>query len=769
MQEPGSKTEEQEPTDKRDNIQFWLRWIQGAKKKAQFHWDDTKAANAEYEDSKTASDVNSKDDDGQKRLCPLYWSSCQTVESAYYSKTPKLRARRRFDIKDGEALTGAMIVKRLSQYLIENSYFDSVMRAAVQSFINSGKATNQVCYEPVMGKQTKRVPLTPMDDGGFYNEAADAVQEGEIFQDQDGYFVNVEEEVILDHRISLKAVCHDEIIHTPEAKSQDEITEIAYYFCMDYDEATHRFGTDKNLPWKTSKDYDRERGEEERGDLPGKFLEGWEIYDKKSKKVRWVNENYKEGFLDVKDDPYGFRNFFPSPSFVLTSKPEKSLFPRPAYIRLQSILNQLHVLYQRRYDLIDSIERTALVDGTEDDLVNALNSARGSGSIYVACKNLNSILSKGGIANTILWVDIKELVAALGEINSLEAEFKQTFYELFGVPDILRGVSDPQEALGTQQIKSSAAHDRFKNDKKRIQELARDSIEMMLDLALQVFPEEKIFRICGMQFEKEHGARFPQALAFLKNDEERMIRIDIETDSTSFIDAQADLIRRKTIAETVIKGLATIGGMQNLEFGSVALQTLLSTLEGMDGSEEFEDGVITAVKELLQKKSQASAPPDVQLLKVQLDRQVANAEALQKQRELDQKEYKLINDEKEAEFRRGLDEVKLENQQRMDGFVQQVEAARLKLEEFQVVLDEREKFIEEQRLAMEAMQGQLQLPKPEESKAPQIIEVHPPAMPPMNLNIHMPQSPNKVGRIVRPDGSVTNVEIGAAPEQIVGV
>lgn len=757
------ESDNKEPTNNRANVNYWLRWIPAAKDAAKDHWEDAKAAWQEYTDEASASVSNNSQ--GKTRYCPLYWSSCQTVESAYYAKTPNIRARRRFDIEDPVALTGSLISERLSVYLMENSYFDSVMRQSVGSFLHAAKTTTQVCFEPKKAMQTNRVALNPNDDGAFYAEGSEAPHEGEVFQDEQGYFANIEEEVIEDGEITLKAVCHDEILHTPEAKGQDEITEIAYFCCIPEEEARERFPNIINLPFKTSKQYERKSGEENRSDIPGRFLECWEIYDKVNKKIYWINESYKDDFLGQADDPYGFRHFFPSPAFVIANKPEKSLFPRPAFVRLSQMLTTLHTIYGRRDELIDQVQRVALVDGNEPELVAALNRAR-SGQ-YVECKNLGGILAKGGINNVMLWVPIQELISAISEINSLEAEFKNAFYEFFGMPDILRGVSDPQEALGTQQIKASAAHDRFKNHKKMIQELARDSIEMMLDLALQVFPRDKIWRICGMDFApQEHRDRFDQALAFLQNDEERLIRIDIETDSTSFIDSQAELFKRKAIAETVITGLATIGGMQNLEFASVALRTLLSTISGLDGSKEYEDGVIGAVKELMQKKQQPQeAPPDVKMLQVQVQQQKVANDAMIKQRELELKEFKLMEEQKQGEFSRQLDVVKTELEKQMQEFVQMIEAQRLKLDEFETTLSEREKLIEEQRLAMEVMQSNQTPPEPKEPQAPQIIHVQPPAMPPINISVDAKSGGRKVGKIVRnPLTGEAAVEFNDVPE-----
>ena len=174
----------------------------------------------------------------------------------------------------------------------------------------------------------------------------------------------------------------------------------------------------------------------------------------------------------------------------------------------------------------------------------------------------------------------------------------------------MRGVSDAQETLGAQELKTDNATDSYRRDKANIVKLARDAAEIMLDLSLRVYSDEKIARICGFDFlQPEHQARFAEALARLRDDKERLVRIDFETDSTSFRDDAKEIERQNLIAKTVLDGLAMIGRMENLQFMGVAIQTLLSVLEAIGGSTQTEDSVKKAVKALEEAKNQPPPPP----------------------------------------------------------------------------------------------------------------------------------------------------------------
>lgn len=741
--------------DNRNNVEYWLRWIKGTKKASKCHWDDSKAAWEEYENERKAKADTDEDRKESKRIYPIYWSSCKVMEPAFYSQTPKLVAKRAFDIQDPTALTAALMAPRIGNYLVGDCNFDEVMTSAVKEFIHTDKSSLQLIYN-------------------FKESELEGV---EPYQ-----------------KIYLSSVNFDEYLHSPEAKCEAEIMEKAYYFCLGYEEAIAKFGNKTGLPWKTNKVFDRDKDEDFRKDIPGRYLEGWEIHCKHTNHVYWVSEDYKDGFLkDPEPDFYKLRGFFPSTPSIISSKPRKSLFPTPAFVHVQKTVCQMHEQYGKVFELIDGIRRRAIVDGSDPELLAALRDLEGGE--FVASKNLQAIIDKGGVEKLIYYIPVQELVTAISELQALEDRFKENFYEWFGVPDILRGSTDPLETAKAQQIAQASAHDRFKFQKKQVQALANDGINLMLDLALQVFSPEKIARICGYDYmEPHHQERFMDALNLLKNDEERIIRLEIVTDSMSFLDEQFEAQKNQQRADTVMAGLSAVASIQDPAFQNIAFKILLVTLSGYGGSEEYEDD-IKQIKVMLEEQAANPPPPppdyegmklQVQQQKMEIDGQKMQLMAEAKARELDVKEYKVQADAQadmmkaqadaqkvmvegqkaqveaqkvQAETQLAIIQSRLEQQNQM--FLMQIEqqrlaleAQRVQIESFTAKVSAQESALEEMRLAMEseAVQAEEKVPVPQKME-----------FPPINITVQTSKPGVKKGKIIRDEFGNSELEIEELP------
>lgn len=779
--------------NKRAKIGFWLKWLKSAKKAAKPHWKHTEAAYKEYELAQSS-------DDGANNLrgYPLYWAACQTLEPAYYSLTPKIISKRKYGIENDLALTMALIAERLGQFLVDNGNFDEAMCAARADFIHAAKATTQVVYTAEM--EPSRQPLQVLEQNGeasYYETDPESLYNGEVLKDDAGFYYEKKVAREESQRIFLAPACYDEILHTPTAKTNAEITEIAYKFRLDKETAEKKFNPegDKTLPY-SSKNTDEGSGSDDDLDCLIEELEGWECYCLESKTVYWVCEKYTDGFLHKESDPYGLRKFYPSPGFILSNKKRKSLYTTPTYVYLEATSNQLHSLYERIFSLIDSVRRRALVFNASPELIQALNSL--SGQEFIQAGEITDILEKGGIQNLVQYVPVKELVDCLAETVQLEGHFKNNFYEWFGVPDILRGISDPSETAAAQGIKSDAAHDRFKYNKKQMVDLARDSAEMLLDLGLRVLSDQKIAQICGYEYlpsgtpavvdqqtgqliappKLNHKERFFDALAKLKNDEERLVTIDFETNSTSFRDEAKEQQKQSMLADVVLRGLSTIGGMDNLEFASVALQALLALVAAHGGSKEYEDPIKKAVSELVEKRKQPQPPPpDIEMLKVRVAQMEAQSDAQLKAqelalegqrnqmeaqiaaRELSQQDYKLQLDALKTQSETKVKEMSAMFTAQIDRALLGLEQQRVQIESFKAQIQAQESLLEEVRLRQEAdakvfEQAGANAPNPPSPS---------PVTPPISINLGPSENTMPRRRVVTPirdeNGNITQAHI----------
>lgn len=710
-------------------IGYWLKWIKNAKAAAKkSHWPDAKAAYAEYENKRARNEEDSIEHKKIARGYNIYWASSELLASCYYSRPPKIRSRRAHGIDDDMALTMCLIADRLGQFLVDRGSFDEAIRASVADIIHASKAAPQVLYSTET--ELQRIRLDEAEDS-YLIPGTQEVYEGEIEQDDTGIYGFSPKAIEATQRISLAPLPFDEVLHTPRAKHWDEVTEIAFKFCLPKDEAEEIFNPDGKLalPYKVSKVEDDESEDNSNYGMPSDdewVLEGWEIHCKKTRKRYWVCEDFKDAILKTDDDKWQLEGFFPCTKFVITNKPRKSMYPTPTFVYLEATINQLHLLYARIFKLIDGIRRRAIAIGLPEEVVDLLNS--GTELEFLSAGEIGDLLQKGNINQYLQYVDVKELVDAISETMNLEEHFKQNFYEWFGMPDVLRGNSDSNKTAEAVSLESEAAVNRFRVTKRLIVDMAREAAEIMLDLALKVFSDEKIARICGYQYlhpgippippspenpqgvpgKLGHKERFFDALNALRNDTERIVRIDFETDATSFRDEAREIERQKLISDTTLQGLATIGGIQNQEFVQIALDMLLAVISTMGGSTQTEDMIRQSVAKLEEMKNQPPAPPppDYEAMKVEIAAQKVKQQAQSdqinaqiKMREADIKQMQAMLDNQAQAFEERLAAARLQ----LD---QQKQAYDMSLKNYEQALERALVAIEQQRVDIERYSAQ---------------------------------------------------------------
>lgn len=798
----------QNAKSKRETVGFWLRWLKSAQanKKYKRHQRESKAAWDEYE-----MEVRDDRDDKIPRGYPIYFASSQILGPSLYSRTPKAAPKRLHGIDDQLALTMELIAKRLGQFNLDNSDFDEGMFGARDDLMHTAKCLTQVTYDTELEDQRVDLKLDVNGDPEDY--------EGDFEEDDKGAYYNKPMAIEDTQQIKLSFVPFDEYLHTPNAKSPSDVKEIAYRFCLSREEAEEIYNRDENgkslkrkLPYrKNSKDDDDFEAAGYEASEP--MLYGWEIHCAKTRKIYHVCEDYPTELLKIENDKWEIAGFFPSPKIRIINRPRKFLYPTPIFKYLEATLNQLHVLYYRVHGLIDSVRRRALVYGASPELIDALNNLEGQQ--FIAMADIATILDKGGINNLIQFIPVKELVDALAEGMNVEDHLKNLVYEWFGVPDIMRGASDPNETAKAQELKNENANDRFKLMRKQLIDLARDSAEIMLDLSLKVYSTEKIKRICGWEFlergkpgkpampaqpptpenpqgvpatpeeppRPSHYELFDTALEKLRNDSERLVRIDFETDSTNFRDEQWDIAQSKMLSDTVLQGLATIGGIQHPEYIPITLSLLLAVIETMGGSTQIENMVRSAVADIKKiKENPPKPPPDYEGMKVEIaaqkvkydamkaqsdsqakqaETQVKMTEAAAKQqqaqidaviskvelelkgREVATSEQKIMGDQALAQAKEAFNqklEVVLANQEQQKI---EIDQQRLELEKALGVINAQEQLLQEARLEKESIlqlaeqrsnekiamleatvAAQANRPKEEKKQAPSAIHVH---------------------------------------------
>ena len=126
----------------------------------------------------------------------------------------------------------------------------------------------------------------------------------------------------------------------------------------------------------------------------------------------------------------------------------------------------------------------------------------------------------------------------------------------------MRGQSNPRETKGAQEIKAQFGGLRMQNPQRDIQRFVRDVLRLKAEIIAEHFSPETLAEMTGIDLptaeQKQlagqvvqmvknpktaaiaEGPTWDDVMALLRNDPIRGFRIDVETDSTSIVDAQAE-------------------------------------------------------------------------------------------------------------------------------------------------------------------------------------------------------------------------------------
>lgn len=718
-----------EQSDRYGSCLFWHRWIDHAKRNAKKElWADAAEAWSEYElGAYNKTTIEGTGEQPRFNVYPLWWSSIKTLQPAYYSRTPVPVGHVRFNLNDPVARTGAQIAERLAAYGLETSPFDVVMQDVVMDFLVSDWGITRVHLEGEEKERERRIALQQSGEDEYREEGASEAYLGEVMRDAEGFFYNTMEKYTENNRCYPVHVPYDEVLMTPAAKCWEEVDEIAYRFCYSKAEAMAMFPDipEEELPLRTrgqKKDPYEYEEEDEDKQLKEEFVEGWEIWHKPTKRVRWVSMDYHKGLLKEVDDPYKLKGFFPSPPPLIGTKRRKKMYGRPAFQYLKPLLAETHECMERVFKLFKAVRRRAIVDASlrEDfePLIAELDESE-----YLFVQGMQGIIERGGLANLIQQLPVGELSGALAELANLLAMFENKFNELFGLPDIMRGVSDPLETAKAQEIKSFSASNRFRFQMNQVAEHARCVLELLVDLKLNAYPTEHLARICGYQFlDQEDQIRFLPALQMIRDDMERCIRVDIETDSTSYINEAMDQANRNAVIQTVNGGLEAVSQMPP-PLMALGLKTVLYALSGMRKGKDLHDEVQDDMAKLIQQALQppeGPPPPDYDAMKLQLEQaklEQKNSE-LQFKAMMQQSELQLRAQKQQADAQ--LAQLKLQLESQAQGFYEWTEQLRLNLEqqgmniqEYKARIQGTESMLEEKRLADEVQVNAIAALRPE--------------------------------------------------------
>lgn len=632
-------------------VKRWLAELQVAGKACEKWEAKVKKITDRYRDERNDATA------GQRKF-NILWSNVQVLLPALYSQSPTPDIRRRFQNRDPVARMGSEMLERAVSYGQDEYDFDGMMRRVAEDYVLGGRGIAWVRYDPTFS--TTRRPI----NDEFEDEDGEPVDREAVKQDDDGRYVE-------DREVTAEAVRCDHVFFKDfrhsVARCWDDVRWVAKRACLPREKLVERFGdVGRHVSLDVKPEGVDESLVDEHGDL-FKKAEVWEIWNRDDGKAYWISPGYKDGPLDVKDDPLQLSGFFPCPKPAYGTCTNDSLMPVPDYCEYQDQADELDELTERIALLTKALKAAGIYAADEKDALSQLFS--GHDNIMIPVENFAMMADKGGLAKTIEWYPVEKVAEVLKGLLGVRDQVKQDLYEISGISDIIRGESSPSETATAQQIKGQFATLRLRDRQKEIQRFARDLIRIKAEIIAEQFDPETLSIMTGLpeapeqpekpqvsddpeqmqqavaQWTREMGewaqemqqgqAEFMAAVQMLKDDRLRSYRVDIETDSTIAVDENTEKERRLEFMGTVTPVIGSVLEAVQVypDIAPLAKEMMTFTLRAFKTGRALESAFDDFFDGLTEKQEQPQPPnPETAVAEAEQNRadQVAMADSQRK-------------------------------------------------------------------------------------------------------------------------------------------
>lgn len=519
----------------------------------------------------------------------LFWSNTEVMIAALYARPPKVDVSRTFkDPDDDVGRVAANILERVidNDIPVESESMESTFRDAILDRLIVGLGQLWARYEVDTVKQMQPAAMDP-------NTGMEMAPAKEV-------------EVIVDERAPLDFVRWEDFRCSPVRRWRD-CRWAARRVYMTYSQLEARFG---DVIAKTvsldSKTYEGSRT----GDMSDnplklaviKQAEVWEIWDKLTTKAYWWSKGAPT-ILDFKPAPIKFPGFFPCPAPLLASTTTKSLIPFPEYYMAQDQYEELDLVTSRIHLLTEAIRVVGVYDKNNEAIKNVLGSKTMNEMIPV--NNWAMFAEKGGLKGAVDWFPLEMVIDTLTKLTGRKTELVMEIYQILGISDIMRGMSNPNETLGAQNLKAQFGGARIGRLQGAIAIFVQSALKLKSVVITTLYQPKTLME--KSQIASSLDAKYAdQAIALLK-DPKVVWKIKVQADSM----ASPEWLSEKQERTGVLQGIAQFIGMSMplIQSTPAAAPYMIKMLQwavaGYKGGEELE----TVLDDAAQAMSQPKPPP----------------------------------------------------------------------------------------------------------------------------------------------------------------
>jgi predicted RNA-binding Zn ribbon-like protein len=566
---------------------YWSAEINAANKWFEKFVTRSKRVEDRYLDDRTDNTSGVSD---SASVLNLFWSNVEVMIAALYARPPKVDVSRTFkDPDDDVARVAANILERVIQNDIQNeSESDGgTFRDAILDRLVVGLGQLWARYEVETAKQTQPATTDPMTG----MEIAPAR----------------EIEVIVDEKSPLDFVRWEDFLCSPIRRWRD-CRWAARRVYMTKPQVMARFG-EKIAESITFDKRTVSSLKSEENPLLISVVEQaqiYEIWDKQTKKAYWWSKDAPT-ILDFKDVPIKFPGFFPCPPPLLASTTTKSILPRCEYYMAQDQYEELDLVTSRIHLLTEAIRVVGVYDKNNEGVKNILSTKTMNEMIPV--NNWAMFAEKGGLKGAVDWFPLDMVISTMDKLTGRKAEIIQEIYQVLGISDIMRGMSNPNETLGAQQLKSQFGGARIGRTQATIAFFVQSGLQLKATIITSLYQPQQLMK--KSQIMSSLDAKYAEQAIQLLKDPSMPFRIKVQADSM----ASPEWLSEKQERTGVVQSIAQFIGMsmpliQSFPAsGPYMIKILQWAVAGYKGGEELETVLDDAFTAMQQPKPPAQPSP----------------------------------------------------------------------------------------------------------------------------------------------------------------
>ena len=464
------------------------------------------------------------------------------------------------------------------------------------------------------------------------------------------------EEYVADREIHIESLNPQEFLYSSAEKEKD-IWWVARRHLLSREDIKRRFGyspSEPELQFKQEDETQLKRGEV------------WEIWDKNSRKRAFILlSDVRQKFLEVVDDPYKLDGFFPCDTLEFITK---DTVPVPEYMIYHKQADLLEVVCKKAAQIEDEVKYVTLIGSQDKGIAQRITAAQNGDVLSIPTDNMVNAAE-----SLIATTPVDKAILLLEHLQVEKEKLKFNIYDITGISDIMRGVTDSQETATAQKIKGLFGSLRFQTRQKKVQNFRKNIYKIIAEIIAEHYDEQTLSEMTctylptdedkmevviaqkqGLATQEQLNIltepTWNDIMYILRNDKLRNYTVDIETVATAFDDTEQQNIAIRDLTQLYLSMVqyseslspATLKGfipLIKMNLSSIKISSAIGN--------QLEEAIESAYKEAEEEAQQPQAP-NPEIMKIQSDIEYKQGELKLKEQEVAIKQQEA--DRKDAEL-----------------------------------------------------------------------------------------------------------------------